>query len=569
MSPDTSRELRADDDDMAARPHHDPHRRLSNRSDSRAAYANARDAVRMDTAEGPTMQSSVTGGRKLAIVGLLAFAALAWGGEARAATQSETAIPWRACKDAAAGLQCARVAVPLDWSQPDGRTISLSVIRRPASRPAQRIGSLFVNFGGPGVAGVATVKRLGPRLNRLGRGRFDVVSWDPRGTGESTRISCFASDRQQLRSWGAYAIPVTPAQSRRFARKTTAFAGRCTERSRDLIPFLSTADTVRDLDHLRELVGDPELNYRGISYGTFIGQTYSNLFPDRVRAMVLDANINPLEYTQSVEAAMSGSSTDTDLVIGKFLKLCKRAGPARCALARGRSPERRYARLLARLRRGPIPAPAANPRRLTYSNLLLRIFLAEGSPSAWPDFARELDLAARGDGSAMAQLVQGATPVLEDALNSAVGLQCADKPAPPSLGPNAWPDVLRQMTRVSRYNGPVLTWFLWAPCAAWSVPAVNRYTGPWNAATPNPVLVIGTRYDPRTSYDSSVVVAKTLGNAVLLTHEGYGHTSDEDPSACIQRRVAAYLTDLATPLPKTVCRSDHLPFSPKFGPSLG
>jgi pimeloyl-ACP methyl ester carboxylesterase len=487
-----------------------------------------------------------------------------------AATAAAAPIAWKACKGAPGGLQCARVAVPLDWSQPGGRTISLSVIRRPASRPAQRIGSLFVNFGGPGVAGVATVKRLGPRLNRLGRGRFDVVSWDPRGTGKSTRISCFANDRDQLRFWGAFAIPVTSAQSKRFVRKTSAFARRCTERNRGLIPFLSTADTARDLDHLRELVGDAQLNYRGISYGTFIGQTYANLFPDRVRAMVLDGNINPLAFTKSVQAAIASSNIDTDRVIGrKFFELCRRAGPARCALARGGSPARRFARLLARLRRGPIPAPAADPPRLSYSDLLIRIFLAEGTPSGWPDFARELDRAARGDGSAMAQMVQGTKPLLEDSLNSAVGLQCADKPVPPLLGPEAWPEVIRRLVRVSYSAGPVLGWWLWAPCAAWKIPAANRYTGPWTAATPNPVLVIGTRHDPRTSYQSSVVAARALGNAVLLTHDGYGHTSDEDPSACIQRKVAAYLTRLATPPPRTVCRSDHLPFSPKFGPSLG
>jgi pimeloyl-ACP methyl ester carboxylesterase len=228
----------------------------------------------------------------------------------------------------------------------------------------------------------------------LGRGRFDVVSWDPRGTGESTRISCFASTREQLRFWSGYAIPVTPAQSTRFVRKTTVFARRCTERSRGLIPLLSTADTVRDLDHLRELVGDPQPNYRGISYGTFIGRNYANLFPDRVRAMVLDANINPLDFTKSVEAAMSGSSTDTDLVINSPQTVQARWPGAVRALARGGFPAQHFARLLARPRRGPIPAPSANPRRLTYSDPLLRVFLAAGAPAGWPDFARDLDRAA-------------------------------------------------------------------------------------------------------------------------------------------------------------------------------
>jgi pimeloyl-ACP methyl ester carboxylesterase len=195
-------------------------------------------------------------------------------------------IAWRSCGPR---LECARVPVPLDWSKQAGPTISLSVIRRPASTPAQRIGSLFVNFGGPGVAGVATVKATGLRLDRLGGGRFDVVSWDPRGTGESTHVSCFAGTRAQVRFWGVFRIPVTRPQAERFVQKTAAFARRCAARSRDLLPHISTVDTVRDLDYLRELVGDPQLNYRGVSYGTFLGQTYANLFPDRVRAMVLDA----------------------------------------------------------------------------------------------------------------------------------------------------------------------------------------------------------------------------------------------------------------------------------------
>jgi pimeloyl-ACP methyl ester carboxylesterase len=486
-----------------------------------------------------------------------------------AASAAAAPIAWKRCKGPGGGLQCARVAVPLNWSQPDGRTISLSVIRRPASKPAQRIGSLFVNFGGPGVAGVATVKRIGPRLNRLGDGRFDVVSWDPRGAGESTHISCFANDRDQARFWGAFAIPTTPAESKRQVRKATGFAQRCMARNRDLLPYVATADTVRDLDYLRQLVGDAQLNYRGVSYGTFIGQTYANLFPDRVRAMVLDANINPFAFTTSVQAGLSASNADTDLVIRKFLELCGRAGPARCALARGGTPKRRFGRLLRQLRRGPTPAPKADPPRLTYSDLLIRIFTAEGAPAGWPDFARELAAAARGDGSAIAQLVQGSRSLLEDALNSAAPLQCADKPIPAKLGPEAWPAVIAQLTGVTSYNGGVLGWWLWAPCAAMKITTVNRYAGPWNAVTPNPVLVIGTRYDPRTTYKSSVLAARTLGNAVLLTHDGYGHTSDEDPSTCVQRDVAAYLTRLVTPPPGKVCRADHLPFSPKFGPSLG
>lgn len=164
--------------------------------------------------------------------------------------------------------------------------------------------------------------------------------------------------------------------------------------------------------------------------------------------------------------------------------------------------------------------------------------------------------------------MQAQGPLVASALNSAVGLQCADKPVPPKLGPSGWPRALRTLTAASTYNGPLQAWLLWAPCSAWSVPAVHRYTGPWDAVTPNPVLVIGTRYDPRTSYQASVTVSKTLKNATLLTHEGYGHTSDADPSACVERDVARYLIALATLPPGTVCRSDRQRFDPRFGQPL-
>src|SRR3954451_4477325 len=120
---------------------------------------------------------------------------------------ADSRIAWKRCGKR---LQCARVRVPLDWSQPSMGTISLAVARHLASRPGQRIGSLFVNYGGPGVAGVPAVKAGGAELDKLGRGRFDVVGWDPRGTGESTDLRCFANDRARARFWGRdWSLPTT------------------------------------------------------------------------------------------------------------------------------------------------------------------------------------------------------------------------------------------------------------------------------------------------------------------------------------------------------------------------
>ena len=129
-------------------------------------------------------------------------------------------------------------------------------------------------------------------------------------------------------------------------------------------------------------------------------------------------------------------------------------------------------------------------------------------------------------------------------------------------------DVIGRLTRVSRFNGPVLGWWLWAPCAAWPAQSAERYTGPWNRKTANPILVIGTTHDPNTGYASARATARRLGNAVLLTHDGYGHISLVDPSACTRKATADYLVRSIAPRPGTVCRSDRLPFDPMFGEPL-
>ena len=132
-------------------------------------------------------------------------------------------------------------------------------------------------------------------LDAFGGGRFDVVSWDPRGTNASTRVRCFRNQRSEARFWAGASIPTTRAASERFRRKTAALARRCGEVSGWLLPHISTADTARDLDHLRVLLGEEKLTYVGLSYGTFIGQTYANLFPDRVRAMLLNGIVDAPE----------------------------------------------------------------------------------------------------------------------------------------------------------------------------------------------------------------------------------------------------------------------------------
>jgi hypothetical protein len=221
--------------------------------------------------------------------------------------------------------------------------------------------------------------------------------------------------------------------------------------------------------------------------------------------------------------------------------------------------------LLARLRRGPIPARSARPpNQLSYGDLLIDLFADLGSPGQWPQLAAGLEQAAQGDGSPLENESRQARPVYQSALVPAVALGCADKP-PPRQGAQTWPRVIGRLTRISRLSGPVQGWWLWAPCAAWRSASAHRYTGPWHAATRTPILVIGTRFDPQTPFANAGRVTRLLRNAVLLTHDGYGHTSGADPSQCIDRASTEYLVRLITPPKGSVCRSDRLPFDPDFG----
>ena len=381
-------------------------------------------------------------------------------------------------------------------------------------------------------------------------------------------MNCFTSDAARDQFGAGTTIPITKDESKAYQRKTTDLARRCGQVNGDLLDHIATADTARDLDALRDMVGDDLLTYVGMSYGSMIGQTYINLFPNHIRAMVLDGIVDPVEYTKSAEARVTNQSSAFDAVFGTFQELCESAGAGQCALAghrdRAGHPEtvaQRVARVIDTAKRSTIPAPHSDPPgSFDYADFILAAFNTLRLREDWAGFAENLNAAADGDASKLEDAARGLrTPAGFAGATTSSSISCLDGSArKPS---QSWPSVIPKFTDSSTLYGPLLGWWLWAPCASnWPGRSTDRYDGPWGAKTTTPVLLMNIRNDPATSYSNAVAAEKRLGNAVLLTEDGYGHTTLNDPSACVDQVRTRYLLTLVPPAKGTVCKADTPPF---------
>jgi pimeloyl-ACP methyl ester carboxylesterase len=478
-----------------------------------------------------------------------------------APSRASAAVPvpklsWHACQK---GFQCATARVPLDYSHPRERTIHLAAIRHRANDPARRIGTLFVNPGGPGGSGVAALPGFVSLFSAAVRARFDIASWDPRGVGASTPIKCFASARDSNRFLDGMVVgnsfPVGNAETARWIRRYRTFGRLCKQRSGGLLRHVSTADTARDLDVLRRAVGDRRLSYYGFSYGTFLGATYANLFPDHVRAVVLDSNLEPKAYVHPEIKANGGRFLTTALrersdqsaarTLNAFLDLCG-ADTSDCAFSAGSPAATRakYAALLQRRQRPPRSA------KVTYAETVSTTDAYLGTKAAWPSLA-ELLQKLWMTGNAKLPIVPP---------KQLVGLSailCSESPNPRAA---AFPSLARFAFRRS---GPLGLSKLWEtlPCASWPATAAHRYAGPWDRRTANPVLVTNNTIDPNTPYQGAVAMARELARARLLTVDGYGHGVLVNQSACATRYISRYLIKKTLPPKGAVCQQDQHPFS--------
>lgn len=493
-----------------------------------------------------------------------------------AATDPAAPVPtldWRPCDG---GFQCATARVPLDYQYPHGQEINIAVIRHLATGPGTPLGSLFFNGGGP-TAQISDFPTGYAAFPAVLQARYNIITFDPRGFGDSTGLQCFPAEAAEDKLLGSLpAFPVGAAQEAAWERTWSELDATCATNAGPLLDHDTTADVARDMNLLREAVGDPVLNYYGQSYGTFLGTVYANLFPATVGRMVLDGNIDPVAWTQAdselpgwlrLGRAQASAATLTD-----FLNLCGSATAAACAFSAGTPAATRakFATLLNLLRQHPVTA-STPPQTYTYASALTSVPV--GKVSQWPSGASVLEQlwkattagsatspaaasTASAGNAAGAQPAQAAAPY--SGIEQQLGEICSDSPNP--RDPQAYPGIAARSSAQSGGFGPDYTWQA-EECAQWPAAAAqDRYTGPWNRRTAGTILLLGNTGDPNTPYQNSVALSHELGNARLLTVKGYGHTEAGNPSTCADNYLVNYALTGALPPAGTICAQNGPPF---------
>ena len=475
--------------------------------------------------------------------------------------------------------QCATAKVPLDYDQPHGRQVTLALLRVRARDQKHRIGSLFVNPGGPG--GSATSMALGAPyfLSNAILDRFDIVGMDPRGVGFSDQVDCFPSTARQMPTMEAMSVgfPWGANQEKSFIKAAQNEARGCSTTGRRLAGAMSTAEVARDMDVMRRAVGDQKLNYLGFSYGTALGQYYANMFPDRFRALVVDGVVYPKAWVGS--AATAGQIQDDRLhsadgawkSLAEILRRCAAAGPTKCEFSN--SPMRNFRTIAERLKAAPV---TLDGDKVTYAGFISMVLTALYEPDAG---AEVTDLAAK----LYALAVPGAQPTstqvaaakatvtrmrsqaagrdfpYDNSFDAYSAVMCTDgvHPAHGTL----WPNAAARADKRATYLGRAWAWAS-VQCAGdhWTVHDEDAYVGPFNKKTQRPVLVVGSFWDPATNYEDAVKSSRLLPNSRLLSSNNWGHTA-YGTSACATNWTDRYLLSGTLPPKGTTCVGDLQPFT--------
>ena len=445
----------------------------------------------------------------------------------------EQEVAWRNCGAA----DCATILAPLDYADPEGATIELGITRLPAT--GDRIGSLFVNPGGPGGSAVEYAKAGDFVVSGDVREAYDIVGVDPRGVGTSEPVECLTD--AQLDAFGAVdGTPDSAQEEQEIVDLAAEVGAGCARDSAPRFAHVGTVDSARDLDLARALVGDEALTYLGKSYGTMLGATYAELFPDRVGRMVLDG---VLPASLDLVEATRGQAEEFELILRDFVRDCQTYED--CPLDGGvDGGVRQLQEWLDSLDGSPLPGRGGEDRELNEALAAYAVLSNLYFPSYDYPRLREALAAAieRGDPTRMFDILDNRISrgpdgrYLDNSTEAFYAVTCLDRPYDGGI------DEVRALAEEWRATaptfGPALAWGLLA-CTDW--PATGEQITSTVAAGSNPILVVSTRLDPATPYQWGVLLADELENGHLVTYEGVGHTAYREGSACVDDAVDRYL----------------------------
>ncbi|MFD7319860.1 alpha/beta hydrolase [Streptomyces sp. NPDC059875] len=447
--------------------------------------------------------------------------------------------------------ECSFMDAPLDYAKPDGQTIELALIRARATDQNRRIGSMIYNFGGPGASGVTALPSFAPSYEKL-RTRYDLVSFDPRGVGRSEDVQCLTD--KELDAY--YALDFSPddtAEERTLSDAQKKYANGCEKDSGTALPHVGTENAARDMDLMRQVLGDDKLHYFGVSYGTELGGVYAHMFPKNVGRALFDAVVDPNSGT---EAGALGQARGFQLALDNFAEDCLARGDA-CTLPGSTVAEIEsfIVDLQAELDEKPIAG--IGDRKLTQTQATNGIAQALYSRNFWQYLEQGLDSAAGGDGALLLALSdsmngrdQSGSYSNIQAANAAIN--CVDYKERYTLGQAK--ERLPEFRKTSAVFGDYMGWAL-SGCSQWPVPGTWEHpdvSAPGSA----PILVLGTTGDPATPYEGARAMVDALGEGVgvELTYEGEGHGAYNSGNACVQNLVNTYFLEGKVPASGTVCK---------------
>ena len=458
-----------------------------------------------------------------------------------------TGFNWKACDDSASTttVQCGTLQVPFDYNNPSAGTFTLYVKLLPAANPTLRIGSMMVNPGGPGFGGSSLADDASYYFSSDIIDHFDIIAWDPRGTGKSTPAVDCVDDYDQY--FGIDSPPDSPEEKQALIDASQAFNDECMDNSGEILPYISTQASATDMNSIRQALGEDKISYFGFSYGSELGATWATMFPQTVRAAVFDGAVDP-QATSAQEGMAQAGGFEGQLTT--FLAACSKNST--CAFYNGGKAEAAFDSLLLELDTKPLVV-TKDRTPVTQGVAFTAVAQAMYSDSNWPQLEQALADAQQGDGAGLLKLYDDYYQRKDDGsygneLEAFLAISCLDDPGATSVKEveDAVQDFVAAAPRLGANFGYGYSCALWPVKPATKIDATGKGAGP--------IVVVGTTGDPATPLASTRKMAAALEQGILLIVEANQHTG-YGANECINTAVDSYLIDLTVPVNETTCKS--------------